>query len=171
VKRGSIVLAVALALSPICANTQPLSVAVVGDGWEAFRGIEYQGGDVGLTKKKLGAIVITDSSVAFHECENGGCYPTKGKPPFKGPPLLYIALRGITSVNSSSQVKDVGGFGKALMGNLAGDTEQEAVVISYETATSAEAPFFKTQKAQSAAVVAKINFRRRKLTVKGDSGR
>ena len=54
---------------------------------------------------------------------------------------------------------------KLALGLLAGDRKEELVGLVYESATSAEAPIFKTQKAQAAALEAKIRFRLKKLGV------
>lgn len=149
-------------LIPNLLGAQRLSTVIVGDGWEAFRGVEYIGGDGALRDKKLGAIVITDSSVAFHQCQNSGCYEEKGKPPFKGPPILFIPLKAITQIAASDKVR-----GNAIMLESKDRTE-EFVSVAYETDKSAEAPVFETQQAQSLAIVAKINFRRKKLGLKVD---
>lgn len=142
---------------------QNISSVIVGDGWEAFRGVEYRGGDAAFTKKKLGALVLTDTMISFYECENSGCYMPKAGAPHKGPPIFEIPIRNITTAISSTLSIGDQFFGNAALGK---DELIESVVISYETTKTGEAPMFKTQLSQSASIVAKINFRRKKMGLK-----
>ena len=142
------------------AEAQRLSTAISGDGWEAYRGVEYLGGDSKLKTKMMGAVVLTDTTFGFYECQVSGCYETPGKPPFKGAPLLLIPLRSMNDVVGSDQVRNNAVASSAVFG---ADAKVESVAIMYETEKDAEAPGFKTQPAQSWQLVAKINFRRKKL--------
>lgn len=137
-------------------------------GWEAFPNVEYQGGDATQPKRLQGMLVLTDSTIALHACAWVSCGPVPNdtsKPPFAAKALFTIALRDIKDVSSVSQVRGPGVGDKIALGMLAGDRTEEAVGIVYETATSAEAPFFKTLKTHANAVEAKIRFRLKKLGI------
>lgn len=118
-----------------------------------------------MPKAKLGWLVITDSTIALHECTRQYCeYDKKGKH-YKPEPIYAIRLQGIKSVESLSDVRGASVGSKLAFGFLAGDRKQEFVGVIYETETNAEAPVFKTQKAQSAAVEAKLKFRLKRLGI------
>lgn len=78
---------------------------VVGDGFEAFPWVEYQGGDSGYPKKFYGMLVLTDSTVALHPCWNRYCEVNKKKGPFKIPPYFSIRLADLKEVSNSSRVR------------------------------------------------------------------
>ncbi len=134
---------------------------------EEFEGVEYVGGDATQPKKLYGWLVLTDSTLSIHDCSGRREYcgaKEKGNY-YKPEPLFTIDLRRITSVESSSDVRGANAGSKILVGALAGDRKEEFVGLTYETKSSAEAPIFKTQKAQSAALEAKIRYRMKKLGV------
>jgi hypothetical protein len=143
------------------------SPIIARDGWEAFPNVEYQGGDATQPKKLSGWLVLTDSTIALYKCEWPGCVDIddKKKPLFKGPPYLTIRLNELKQVASSSQVRPATGTEKFMIGFLATDHPEEFVGFVYQTPTSAEAPVFKTEKAQSGAVEAKVRFRLEKLGI------
>lgn len=156
------VAASALVTAPITA--QP-PVAIARDGWEAFPQVEYVGGDASQPKKRAGMLVLTDSSLAMHPCVWDGCYDhiKQQKLPYKPEPYYIIPLKGISEVSSSSQVRGPSVGGRIAWGVLATDRTEELFGLVYETATSAEAPVFKTMKAQAGAIEAKVRFRLKKL--------
>lgn len=147
-------------------DAQPPAV-IARDGWEAFPVVEYQGGDATQPKKRAGMLVLTDSTLALHECYWTGCYDFKKqeKPPFRAEPLYLIPLRAVREVSASSQVRGPSTSSRIAWGMLASDRTEEFVGLVYESASSAEAPVFKTMKSQSGAIEAKVRFRLKKLGV------
>lgn len=156
----------AVASMAVTAHAQsPLVVS--RDGWEAFPWVEYQGGDATQPTKRRGMLVLTDSTLSLHKCRFEYCddHRKHTELPFEEKPLYTIQLRSIKEVTSSSQVRGPSAGSRLALGLLAGDRTEEMVGIVYESASSAEAPVFKTQKAQSAAVEAKLRFRLKKIGV------
>lgn len=137
---------------------------VVGDGWEGFPWVEYKGGDARFPKTGWGMLVLTDSTLAFHECFGERCPAMRGnRPGWKPTPVFSIALRSITEVQSSSRVKPADAGSRFMLGALATDKNEGLVGIVYETESSAEAPVFAMREAQSSALDAKIQFRLKRL--------
>lgn len=158
--------AAALLVAAHTASAQPPATGIFArGGWEAFPGVEYRGGDATQPKQRWGILVLTDTNVALYRCALTTCGDPKKSAPFKGDPLMSIALSTIKDVSSSSQVRGPGMDAKLFLGGLATDKSEEFVGIVYETASSAEAPVFKTNTAQSAAIDAKLKFRLRKLGI------
>lgn len=138
---------------------------IARDGWEAFPEVEYQGGDTTQPKKRTGMLVLTDTTLALHKCRKEYCKDTKGKVPFKDPPYFTVLLSTLTAVDSSSQVRGPSTGDRIAWGGLAMDHTDEFVGLVYETPTNVQAPIFRTEKAQSAALAAKIRFRLKKLGI------
>jgi hypothetical protein len=113
----------------------------------------------------MGWLVLTDSTLSLHACGRQFCATHKDLPLYDSIPYFTIPLRSITDVSSSTQVRGPSTGSKIAFGLLAGDRKEEFVGLVYETATSAEAPIFKTQKAQASALEAKIRFRLKKLGI------
>jgi hypothetical protein len=122
-------------------RASPLSaqefLPISGDGWEAFRRVEYLGGDLTIGGKRQGVLVLTDSTISFHECNNG-CYNDPKKPPFKPEWLWKIRYSQMVEVEDKSQTKAASGTARFLMGASAADHNQELVTIAYESEKSAE---------------------------------
>jgi hypothetical protein len=139
---------------------------VARDGWEAFV-VEWMGGDATrAAKRHMAILVLDDTSMTLYACNVSPHCMTNGKgPPHKGPPLYSIQLKSVKDVTSSSQFRGQGTLAKLALGGLAGDANDELVNVDYETASSAESPVFKTERAQSAALESKIRFRLKKLGV------
>lgn len=135
------------------------------DGSESFSRIEYIGGDATQPKKLYGWLVLTDSTLEWRDCTHSDCRGHKDGEYFKREARFTIPLRTMTELASSSEVRGASVESKLLIGSLAGDRRFEYVLVVYEHATSAEAPVFKTQKAQSDALEAKIRFRLKRLGI------
>ncbi len=133
------------------------------DGWEAFPFVQYQGGVGSMSKKVTGVLVLTDSTIALHECAVSSCSDDKKKGVFKETALLVVQLKSIQEVSSSTQVRGPTVGARLAFGLLAGDRTEEYFGVAFETATTAEAPIFKTRKTQAAMIDAKIRFRLKKL--------
>lgn len=134
------------------------------DGWEAFPGVEYQGGDANYPQRQVGILVLTESAISFHRCAHSGCwdFPKKGTP-FKDAPIFTIALFSVQEVSANSRTRGATSGEKVFVGNLAGSKTEGFVSIVYKTASSAEAPIFKTPATLASAIEAKIRFRMEKI--------
>ena len=150
-------------------HAQPAPNAIFArDGWEAFPGVEYQGGDATQPKKRWGMLVLTDTTIGLYPCVYESCRDgdKKGvKRPFNDPAFFIIPLSAIKDVTSSARSRSASTSEKFFLGGLAGSQSEDFVGLVYETGASAEAPVFKTGKAQSTAVDAKIRFRLKKLGI------
>jgi|688.fasta_scaffold317193_2 hypothetical protein len=159
------------AQTPVITSDDLFLKVISGDGWEAFPNVEYQGGDARFNKKTVGILVMTDSSVAFYECAfktariDLPCGSHRTKTMIKEPALWLVTLKAITEVNSSTQVRPASTGEKFMIGILASDRAEEFFGFAHETASSAEAPIFKTQKTQASALEAKLRFRLKKAGV------
>lgn len=152
-----------LALASSAAAQEPI---IVGDGFEAFPGVEYRGGDARFSKQVFGVLILTDSSLAFHQCtptEYYACHPRGDDPFWKAEPLFVVPLAALREVQVSSRVRDATAGSKLLLGIFAGDREEEYIGFVHETVTSAEAPVFRTMKTQAGAIEAKVRYRMEKL--------
>jgi hypothetical protein len=165
-KRFAVML-IGAALAPALASPATAQIPIiVRDGWEAFPNVEYQGGDATQPKKRLGMLVISDSTIALHECVRVDCIDvSKPALPFRNPPLISIAFRTVRRVDAATSVRGPGAGDLIALGGLATDRTEELVAIVYETSTSAEAPVFKAMKTHAAAIEAKVLFRMRKLGI------
>lgn len=165
-RSARVFLSTALWIAVVGGSTEAQPAIVVRDGYEAFPSVEYMGGDATQPKKMRGMLVLTDSSLALHACtDTAQCTEFRGRPLFKAEPLYVIRLASIKQVEASTTVRGQSVAGKLLWGGLASNNAEDLVGVVYETASSAEAPVFKTVKAQSAALEAKILFRLKKLGV------
>lgn len=161
-----LVVLVVLTTAVSAAAQPPVTTIFTGDGWEAFPGVYYQGGDATHPKKQYGMLVLTDSTIALHQCAVlMTCDEPKKGVPFKSPALYTIQLSSLKQIVSSSRVRSADAMGKLFLGGLASDRPEDFIGLVYETATSVEAPLFKTAKAHSAAIDAKIRFRLKKLGI------
>lgn len=153
-----------LLLVPVVVSSQPYSgpSILVRDGWEGFPAVEYQGGDGTMPKKRTGMLVLTDSTLGFYSCPYD-CEHDSKKPKFFDKPIFRLPLASVKEVSSSSQVRGATFGSKLMLGAFAGDRTEEFFGFVYESSTSAEAPVFKTMKAQSGAIEAKVKFRLKKL--------
>lgn len=139
---------------------------VARDGYEAFPNVEYRGGDATQPKRLYGYLVLTDSTIALHPCFSGSrCLEDKKKGLFEPTPYFTIRLSTLKAIQNSASEKGAGIGEKLLIGNLAGGQKEGIVALTYETATSVEAPVFKTDEAHGVALEAKLRFRLKKLGI------
>jgi hypothetical protein len=159
------VLAVRASFAPAAIAQPPVTIA--RDGWEAYPEVEYQGGDATKPKRLIGILVLTESTIALHWCRWQYCEDDRKaeKTPFLPEPLYLIPLCRIQDISASSQVHGPSATSRIDFGLLAGDQKQEFVGMVYESDTTAEAPVFRTLKAQFGAIEAKVRFRLEKLGV------
>jgi hypothetical protein len=157
-------LAAALVLWGTPTLAQPPTTGIYArDGWEAFAGVYYEGGDATQPKRLMGMLVLTDSSIGLHPCVYEQCQDDKkGKQPFKEPAYFTIPLNAVKRITNSSQVRDADLAGKIMVGGLAPARAEDFVAIVYESPSSVEAPLFKSAKTQVAAIDAKLRFRLKK---------
>jgi hypothetical protein len=155
---------VALSLAAIPGDLAAQMIVAV-DGRDEFQRVEYVGGDASQPKKEYGWLVLTDSTIAIHGCPQVACPHDKKRRYYREEPEYTVHLRHITEVTSSSQVRGPSTGSRLALGFLAGDRTEEFVGLVYETENAVEAPVFKTQRAQSAALEAKIKFRLKRLGV------
>jgi hypothetical protein len=163
----TILFTLSLVIVPALTHAQG-SAIYVGDGFEAFPNVEYQGGDASQpAKKRIGMLVLTDSTLAFHACRWDMCVNArKGQNvlPFTEEAIMTMPLRAIKDITNDTQVRGATKTRKLLIGGLASDRSEEMVTVVYETASSAETPVFNTMKTQSASIAAKVKFRIKKQT-------
>jgi len=99
---------------------------IARNGWEAFPGVEYQGGDGTQPKKRWGVLALTDSALGFYPCfDIEYCQERKGKLLVWDKPIFVVPLRQVTEVSSSSQVRGASVTGKLAFGLLANDRAVE----------------------------------------------
>lgn len=162
--RIGVLTCLALIAAPLVAQVPAI---IVGDGWEAFPKVQYQGGHASFSQPMFGVLVLTDSTLTLHPCGDGGrCgyIPTGGKV-FKDSVLMRIRLADVRSVVASSQTVSPGVGRRVLWGSWANDRTQETVTLQVTTESSAEAPVFRTQLTQSATIDTKVRFRLERLGV------
>lgn len=137
----------ALAVSVLPAASARAQTIYTGDGWEAVFKVELRGGDATYKGKRNGILVLTDSTIALHDCAeivNQACYYSdKKKAPFTPTPFYSIKLLDVKGVASSS----------------------DWVRVTYETKSSVEVPTFAMGRSYGPAIDAKIRFRLKKLGV------
>ncbi len=156
--------AASLLLFAVSAHAQGAIIA--RDGWEAFPMVAYQGGDSTQAKKLAPMmLVLDDTSLSLHECNYDYCKERKDKAPFRKEAKFSIPLTSITGLNGSSRVRGADTAGKVFLGGLASDRAEDFISIVYETASSAEAPVFKTEKAIAGAIDAKLRYRLKRIGV------
>lgn len=141
---------------------------VTGEGWEAFPWIEYKGGHAQHSRVGWGLLLLTDSTLAFHECYLEQCPPQRGgRQRWKPTAIFSIRLRSITDVQSATRVKPASASARFMIGMLATDKNENLLAVTFETASSAEAPVFALGDGQASALDAKIRFRLKRI--RGDS--
>lgn len=155
-----VILGAILALSATVGGAQ-IKLAHTGPGWEAFE-VTYVGGDTRYPKKQYGVLVLTDSTIAIHECiVTGECVARKNGDLFKSPAKFTIPLRSVKDVVKTEQRRAGGGTG------LGADHVEARITITYATANSAESPIFDAISREHATVVeTKLRARLEKLGVK-----
>lgn len=158
------VLTISMTMSGAVALAQPPVTGIYArDGWEAFAGVYYEGGDATQPKRLMGMLVLTDSAIGFYRCVSAQCFDDKkGGKPFREPAYFSIPLTSVKDISTSSRVRGADAMGKIMVGGLASDRPEDFVALVYESQTSIEAPLFKTAKTQVAAIDAKIRFRLKK---------
>lgn len=153
------------AQGPHIVTAEASPTIIVGQGWEAFPEVYYRGGDATQAKKRYGMLVLTDSTLALYECTVSYCGSDEKKSMIRGRAFWEIRLTSIKEISASTLFKGTSMGSKFMLGALAGDGSEELVGVVYETDASAEAPVFKTRKAQAAAIEAKLKFRLKKLGI------
>lgn len=141
-----------------------------GEGFEAFPSVQYVGGDARFTKKQLGILVLTDSTIEFHRCLLDGCAFRKGDGFFAESRLWSIPLKNITAISAVARNTGPSTAGRVLWGVLATDKNREYIALTYDTDASAEAPVWETPKNMAATFEAKLRFRLRKAGLVLPSG-
>lgn len=138
---------------------------VIGPDYEMFPGVEYLGGDVHRSGKFFGVLLLRDSTLSLHRCQYAKCVVQEGYIDHDKEPVLQIRLQAIRELSTSSQVRGPSVGSKLAWGAFAGDRSEEYLGIVYETDNNVEAPIFKTRKAMSTALDAKIRYRLKKMGV------
>lgn len=160
--------ALALMLAFVASTARSQENAMLsGDGWEAFPFVEYKGGDSRLPRARYGVLVLTDSTIALHDCaDRNNCRNNSRRHPvFKDSAVLVIRLADLRAVSASTETRGPGVGRRVMWGVLANDRTVEQVSLAYDTETTAEAPVFATRPTHAAAIEAKILFRLRRLGV------
>lgn len=115
--------------------------------------VRYKGGHEGWGEQEIrGTLLIGDSTITFRDEEKKHS--------------LVIPLLKITDIGNQTQRKEASVGSKLLFGNLARSRQEEFLAISYELPDNAEAIIFRFEPHTSAAVLAKIKFRMKKLGMK-----
>ncbi|MEO8030484.1 MAG: hypothetical protein ABI765_06530 [Gemmatimonadota bacterium] len=114
--------------------------------------VRYKGGHAGWAEDEIrGSLMIGDTTVTFQDDE--------------GKRTLTIPVRNITEVAAQTQRKEASVGSKLLFGKLARSRQEEFVQVSYDLPDNAEAITFRFEPNTSAAAMAKIKFRMRKMGV------
>lgn len=141
-RRTSFVLLVVLVTTLIAA--QPLLAQ------DRIPKVRYKGGHEGWGEEEIrGILLIGDSTVTFRDDDKKR--------------TLEIPILKITDIGNQTQRKEASVGSKLLFGSLARSRQEEFLAISYELPDNAEAVIFRFEPNTSAAVLAKIKFRMKKL--------
>lgn len=112
--------------------------------------VRYKGGHEGWGEEEIrGTLLIGDSTLLFRDDDKKRS--------------LEIPIRKITDIGNQTQRKEASVGSKLLFGSLARSRQEEFLAISYELPDNAEAVIFRFEPNTSAAVLAKIKFRMKKL--------
>jgi hypothetical protein len=121
---------------------------------DMFKDVEYQAGKDGFADKIKGTLIVAPQALRFMD--------QTGKLTFS------IPVEAITDVKNDIQIRDASAGKKLLFGGLAGSRKQEFVMITSETAESAEGVVFKVKQNESLNMVAKIRFAMKGAEVRRD---
>lgn len=114
--------------------------------------VRYQGGHGPWGEEEIrGALVIGDTALVFQDKD--------------GRRELVIPMTRITDLGTQTQRKEASVGSKLLFGGLARSRQEEFITVSYELPDDAEAVVFRFEPKTSAAALAKIRFRMKKLGV------
>lgn len=138
-----------------------LSLAIVFAGslhaQDVIKKVRYKGGHAAWGEEEIrGILVIGDSILTFRQDNDKES-------------TLDIPLRKVTDISSQTQRKEASVGSKLLFGGLARSRQEEFVAVSYDLPDNAEAIIFRFEPNTSAAALAKIKFRMRKLGVSATS--
>jgi hypothetical protein len=112
--------------------------------------VRYKGGHEGWGEEEIrGILLIGDSTITFRDDDKRRS--------------LEIPILKITDIGNQTQRKEASVGSKLLFGSLARSRQEEFLAISYELPDNAEAVVFRFEPNTSAAVLAKIKFRMKKL--------
>ena len=112
--------------------------------------VRYKGGHEGWGEEEIrGILLIGDSTIVFRDDDKKR--------------TLEIPILKITDIGNQTQRKEASVGSKLLFGSLARSRQEEFLAISYELPDNAEAVVFRFEPNTSAAVLAKIKFRMKKL--------
>lgn len=112
--------------------------------------VRYEGGHEGWGEQEIrGTLLIGDSSLVFEDDDKKQS--------------LEIPILKITEIGNQTQRKEASVGSKLLFGSLARSRQEEFLAISYDLPDNAEAVIFRFEKNTSAAALAKIKFRMKKL--------
>ena len=142
-----------LAVATLAATAGAQSKIVVPVGSEAFPDLQYQGGDASQLKRMSGMLVLSDSAVAFYLCY-WDCENDSRKPAFWDKPTLRIPYSAIRDITHNTLTKTP---------QFVADNTMEFFTVVYEHDGTVDAPLFKTKRATSAAIEAKLKYRMKKL--------
>jgi hypothetical protein len=133
----------------VCGATLPTGTAHAQD---VIPKVRYKGGHEEWGDDEIrGSLAIGDSMLVFQDD--------------KGKRTLEIPLRKVTDLNTETQRKEASVGSKLLFGGLARSRQEEFIAVSYDLPNNAEAVVFRFEAHTSAAVLAKIKFRMKKLGV------
>jgi hypothetical protein len=132
-----------------CGSILPTASA---QGQDVVPKVRYKGGHEGWGDDEIrGSLAIGDSMLVFQDQD--------------GKRTLQIPLRKVTDLSTQTQRKEASVGSKLLFGGLARSRQEEFIAVSYELPDNAEAVIFRFEPHTSAAVLAKIKFRMKRLGV------
>jgi hypothetical protein len=121
-------------------------------GQDVIPKVRYKGGHEGWGDDEIrGSLLIGDTTLVFQDEDKKR--------------TLEIPLRKITDIGTQTQRKEASVGSKLLFGGLAKSRQEEFIAVSYDLPDNAEAIVFRFEPHTSAAALAKIKFRMRKLGV------
>ncbi|HWA16612.1 MAG TPA: hypothetical protein VG817_09270 [Gemmatimonadales bacterium] len=119
--------------------------------------VRYKGGHEGWGEEEIrGVLLIGDSTITFRDEDKKR--------------TLVIPILKITDIGNQTQRKEASVGSKLLFGSLARSRQEEFLAIAYELPDNAEAVVFRFEPNTSAAVLAKIKFRMKKLGMTPPAG-
>lgn len=129
-----------------------IGAAVPAVAQDIVQKVRYQGGHGPWGEQEIrGALAIGDTALVFQDKD--------------GRRELVIPLARITDIGSQTQRKEASVGSKLLFGGLARSRQEEFLTVTYELPDDAEAVVFRFEPKTSAAALAKIRFRMKKLGV------
>lgn len=124
---------------------------------DVIKKVRYKGGHTGWGEEEIrGVLIIGDSVLTFRQDDDKDA-------------RLDIPLRKVTDISTQTQRKEASVGSKLLFGSLARSRQEEFVAVSYDLPDNAEAIIFRFEANTSAAAIAKVKFRMRKMGVSATS--